>query len=39
MAERLTLLWHQTHSYAYMCPMEKMIFEEKQCLAVFTETS
>lgn len=37
MAESLTLLWYQTHSYAYMCPMEKMAFEENEHLAAFTE--
>lgn len=39
MAESLTLLWYQTHSYAYMCPMEKMAFEENEHLAAFTEIS
>lgn len=39
MAERLTSQWCHTHSCAYMCPVEKMTFEESQCLTVFPEIS
>jgi len=39
MAQRITLLWYQTHVYAYICLMEKMTFEENQHLSVFTEIS
>lgn len=35
----LTLQWYHTHSCAYMCPVEKMTFEESQCLTVFPEIS
>lgn len=39
MAERLTLQWYHTHSCAYMCPVEKMTFEESQRLTALTEIS